>query len=261
MNEGILRSPKWMRNFADFEINTGEDIKGEPSEKRKKEIEKEKRQKEEAKRQQEKERKEREEKEDKKEFRDFLISIIKYIYNNYKNCEISVPKNNYIIISKNDLRSDGIDLSFKIILDNTVAIPTFNVLIEYGSKKWNYEVTGVNYGQFKLFILNEIYVWHRRFGNQKKTNNQKKSTNTNKKTEPIDNKRRRYNLLLSTLDGFLREMDKIKEWEKKNPGKKHTDRESVQNQMLNVKDKINTMNKMYHFESRYYLKHLSHIFS
>lgn len=31
MNEGVFRSPKWMRNFADFEINTGEDIKGEKS--------------------------------------------------------------------------------------------------------------------------------------------------------------------------------------------------------------------------------------
>lgn len=31
MNEAVLRSPKWMRNFLDFEINTGKDIKGEPS--------------------------------------------------------------------------------------------------------------------------------------------------------------------------------------------------------------------------------------
>lgn len=31
INEGIFRSPKWLRNFIDFEINTGNDIKGEPS--------------------------------------------------------------------------------------------------------------------------------------------------------------------------------------------------------------------------------------
>lgn len=44
INEGIFRSPKWLRNFLDFEVNTGDDIKGEPSkraivkeEKRKKE--------------------------------------------------------------------------------------------------------------------------------------------------------------------------------------------------------------------------------
>lgn len=35
MNEGVLRSPKWLGNFVDFEINTGQDIKGEPSKKRK----------------------------------------------------------------------------------------------------------------------------------------------------------------------------------------------------------------------------------
>jgi len=37
-NEAIYRSPKWLRNFVDYEINTGKDIKGEPSLKRKKEI-------------------------------------------------------------------------------------------------------------------------------------------------------------------------------------------------------------------------------
>jgi hypothetical protein len=33
MNESVYRSPKWLRNFIDFEINTGEDIKGKPSKK------------------------------------------------------------------------------------------------------------------------------------------------------------------------------------------------------------------------------------
>jgi len=37
-NEAIYRSPKWLRNFVDYEINTGKDIKGEPSLKRQKEI-------------------------------------------------------------------------------------------------------------------------------------------------------------------------------------------------------------------------------
>lgn len=38
INEGIFRSPKWMRNFVDFEINTGKDIKGQPSKKELKKI-------------------------------------------------------------------------------------------------------------------------------------------------------------------------------------------------------------------------------
>jgi hypothetical protein len=36
VNEGIYRSPKWLRNFLDYEISTGEDIKGDPSIKMKK---------------------------------------------------------------------------------------------------------------------------------------------------------------------------------------------------------------------------------
>jgi hypothetical protein len=33
MNESVYRSPKWLRNIIDFEVNTGGDIKGEPSKK------------------------------------------------------------------------------------------------------------------------------------------------------------------------------------------------------------------------------------
>lgn len=33
MNEGVYRSPKWLRNFVDFELHTGEDIKGKVSKK------------------------------------------------------------------------------------------------------------------------------------------------------------------------------------------------------------------------------------
>ena len=36
VNEAIYRSPKFLRKFMDFEINTKGDIKGEPSEKEKK---------------------------------------------------------------------------------------------------------------------------------------------------------------------------------------------------------------------------------
>jgi hypothetical protein len=35
IKEAIYRSPKWMRNFLDFEVATGADIKGEPSERQK----------------------------------------------------------------------------------------------------------------------------------------------------------------------------------------------------------------------------------
>lgn len=41
INEAKYRSPKWLRNFIDYEINTGEDIKGEPSKRRAEKLEKE----------------------------------------------------------------------------------------------------------------------------------------------------------------------------------------------------------------------------
>ncbi len=34
MNEGVYRSPKWLRKFIDYELHTGEDIKGKVSKKR-----------------------------------------------------------------------------------------------------------------------------------------------------------------------------------------------------------------------------------
>jgi hypothetical protein len=53
LSESVYRSPKWLQKFADFEFRTGEDIKGDPSEKQKEKIRKE----------EERLRKEREEKE------------------------------------------------------------------------------------------------------------------------------------------------------------------------------------------------------
>ena len=41
-NVGVYRSPKWLRNIVDFEVNTGRDIKGEPSKREKERLEKEK---------------------------------------------------------------------------------------------------------------------------------------------------------------------------------------------------------------------------
>ena len=65
INEGVYRSPKWMRNLADFEINTGDDIKGEPSKGRQRKIDAENKRKEEKrkKRRKKEEEKRREEEE------------------------------------------------------------------------------------------------------------------------------------------------------------------------------------------------------
>jgi len=45
LNEAKFRSPEWLRNFVDFEVNTGDDIKGEPSKRKAAKLEKEKQEK------------------------------------------------------------------------------------------------------------------------------------------------------------------------------------------------------------------------
>jgi hypothetical protein len=42
LNEAKFRSPKWLRNFVDFEVNTGDDISGAPSKRKAAKLEKEK---------------------------------------------------------------------------------------------------------------------------------------------------------------------------------------------------------------------------
>jgi type IV secretory pathway VirB10-like protein len=91
MNEGVLRSPKWLRNIADFEINTGEDIKGEPSLRRQKKLDAEKKRKEEearekrrqedeARKLREKEQQKIQDEQDKKKFNEFFEVVEAYIY-------------------------------------------------------------------------------------------------------------------------------------------------------------------------------------
>lgn len=46
INEAKFRSPKWLRNYLDFELNTGDDISGEPSKRKAAKLEKERQEKE-----------------------------------------------------------------------------------------------------------------------------------------------------------------------------------------------------------------------
>lgn len=263
MNESVLRSPKWMRNFLDFEITTGEDIKGEPSEKRKRQMEMERLEKEE---QERKEREEREEKEklekeklEKEKFNKLFDDVINFIYKNYKICKISIPRDNYLTIEMDGLNINNINLEFKISLDNTSYMPKFDVYMKFGNKNYDYIVTGLIYVHFKNLILDEIYEWYRRYGSKQQfkqeSTKQTPKQETKQKT-PIENKKRRYNLLKDTLEGYERQLKNILDWERKNPGKKHTDKDSIKNEISNLKDKINQMNNLFHFES-YYFKHLN----
>lgn len=272
MNEAVLRSPKWMRNFADFEINTGKDIKGEPSLKRKKQMEQErlrqeqerlKKEEEEYQRiKEEEEVKRKKEKEEKDKLFDHLFSVVEsYIYSNYKECDISVPINNELIIEKHDLLyKNDLEFSFKVTLLNYEARPKFDVMIKIGNKILEYTVSGLSYAPLKIFILNSVYEYYKyssKYGSKEKTH----AKSNNYKSEPKEsdekaNKRRRYDLLKQTIEGYRREYTKLV-----NSGAKKSELDIVMNQINNAKDKLNNMNKQYQFESKYYLKHLKSIFS
>jgi len=294
MNESVIRSPKWLRNFVDFEVNTGEDIKGAPSKRRQKKIdfeESEKRRKAEEerlhkeyqKRQEEKNRKEREEKEESDKFDELFLMVMQYIYGNFKSCKISVPNANFLTIeSPDNIGVKGTDVIFKVTLNNTMRLPTFNVYIKYGKKEYSYKVSGLNYIQLKNFIIDEVYKYYQSTGNKSSSSGSKSSSsgsgsssgskssgkydydsdywkNPPKSEDPErENKRRRYNLLKDTKAGYKRQMDKILEWEKKNPGQKHPDNKHiVKNQLDAVQSKIDLMNSLYHFESHHYSNLLS----
>ena len=204
MNEAVLRSPKWLRNIADFEINTGDDIKGSPSKRKQKKLdEEEERRKEEERLRKEREEDEREEEEQRnrirekekedEEFKDYFKLVMAYIRKNYKLCKISVPKNDFIIIEKYDIKYAGSsDFEFKITLDNTVPFPKIVVYIKVDKNKYDNTVTGSSYAEFKMFLINEVFFYHRHnSGNydssQSKSNQSKsdKKNNTNYNSGPF----------------------------------------------------------------------------
>lgn len=271
MNEAVLRSPKWLRNFFDFEINTGEDIKGKPSKKRQKQMEEERKRKE--KKQREKDRKaaEKREEEKKEEFKQLWESIKVYIMKNYDDCYISVPENGTLRISKKDLSTGGKNLEFSVELTsdwNNKSV--LNVEATWGNEFYAYTVSGLVNVMFMRFLMDVVYEYYRqqaRHNQRNKKYNQdtgayeddfagggyyRNRSQKKKEEEPADNNLRRYNLLKDVLQGHLRKMKDIVEWEKLNR-KRHPEREITENEIANVRDKINNFKKKYHFENLNYL--------
>jgi len=243
INESKYRSPKWIRNFMDFELNTGEDISGEPSKKRQK-IDEEEREK------REKIKKEEEKFEEDRKFNRLWKSIYSFINNNYETCIKKVEiKNNIIKITSSTLVSEEYgDIYINIYYKNSI-IPDFNVEIfeiydGYDNILYGYNMKGISYSYMVEFI-NKITRWWNVIGYRK--HDYKKKDENQFKDEKTKNKYRRYELLLKTLDGYKREMEKIKEWERVNK-KYHSDRKTVENEINAVKRRIEEMKKEYHFE-------------
>lgn len=256
MNEGIYRSPKWLRNVADFEINTGDDIKGEPSKRKQKKLDDES-----------KRLRDIEKEKDEKIFDLLNPLVMKYIINNYKSCDISIESGN-IRIKKNGISYDNIELKFDLLLKTAIVKPTFILNIKYGTKIFNYEISGLSYSDIKNYIINTIYPWYKISNNYNKSSKtyysddyddyeyddwdkykQEKYTKTDgAESSEIKSKRNIYNKLIATLDSFNKEYDKIKAWKKVNPGKVHNDEEVTLNQIKTVKDKISKIKTKYKFE-------------
>ena len=298
VNEGVYRSPKWMRNFADFEINTDDDIKGQPSKRRQKQIDKEEKRKEEKRKEDQRRGRERIKKDEERikqerkrkhneKFNVLLEQVMGYIYSNYKNCEMEVPKEQYFKISKDNLSYRGDELTFEVTLNNIPSKPEFKVNIILGKEIYNYTISGLFYGELKMFIIGEVYPHFKsnysKYSKKKsdkyksyqdggepeeedwpedetyeeykkKSNYKKKSTGNYRKKSPPKNEKdpdknrlRRYNLLKTTLEGYKRQMDEIRRWEKSNK-KHHSDRITVENEIYAVERRIEEMKKEYSFE-------------
>jgi len=202
-------------------------------------------------------------KKDAEDFKSYFIIAINYIYKNYTTCEVDVPRDNYLLIScdglviKNDcIYQQKKKFEFKITLNNSISNPTFDVYIMCDGKKYNYDASGFSYTHFKNFMLSSVYSHYRMKSSSSKSIDYKQNYDSstyktkiksNESTE-IENKRRRYDLLGNTLKSHEKELKDILSWEKYNTGKKHDNKEVTLNLIINIKDKMNTMNKIYHFE-------------
>ncbi len=258
-NEAIYRSPKWMRNFLDYEVATGKDIKGEPSLRAKEKMAKEKAEKEKREREEraERQRREAEEREErrkeeeerqKQEFQDTWNAVVQFIYRNYRECYLSIPERNYIKIECDGLHINHVNLDFVVTFDNTIRMPVFHVNIKYGDKDYDYKVSGLNYTDFKIFILDTIYPFIQS-GRAKKRPEKKQSSSSNYQApprarraerpnqqaekDPIQNRLRRLALLRQTLEGYEATLARTK--------KGTRDYETLTNEIETIKGRIRAM--------------------
>lgn len=283
MNESFFKTPKWIKDKKEKRERLKEEKERLKREEENREYDRLKEE------EDEKERQQLEE-DEKAEFKYFFNSVINNIFKEYKKCKISIPHSNFLVVERDDLSYQNTDFKYKVTLNNTIRNPTFTAEITY-IKEYKYTISGIAYIELKNFFLNEIYEWYKidvyynqdKYKNQQqqqkkhtddyggydyssdygntKTKSKSKESEEPEESEEIKNKRRRYKLLKDTLDGYNRQLTKIKEWERNNPGKTHDEKQLVLNQIDNVKDKINIMNNKFKFESIYYLKHLKSIFS
>ena len=165
MNEAVYRSPKWLRNIADFEVNTGDDIKGAPSKRKQKQLDEEEKARKEEERLRKEEEEIRQKEGERKIFLKYYISVVSYIYKNYKSCKINL--HDLTLSIENELEdNNGIDFSFKFSLryatGESYNDPYFEIYIKHGKDEYK-ETIRQGFPQFselKSFLLNEVLFYY-----------------------------------------------------------------------------------------------------
>lgn len=209
--------------------------------------------------------------------KNMAVSIMSYITTNYEDCIIYMD-NKYLTLEQNKLSLNNIEFSFKLIFEYNIVLPTFNIIIRHGLKKYNYVLTGEYYRTFKTFLIKNVFPWYE--NNKDKSNYKSNSPEeiddeyfqrvmddwygkkTKTKTfginqEELNKKRKTYDLLQKTIKSHLDNMKKIQDWKRQNKGE-HPDEESTKNLIAATQNKINQFKDKFKFEN-YKLKHLKNL--
>lgn len=262
LSEAVYRSPKWLQRFADFEFRTGEDIKGEPSEKQKEKIrkqqEEERKEKEEREReariardQWERERREREAKQKKadeqqrieRELNDLFNRIVRDFQNNPWSDKYSTP-------------TVGNKTAFKYRFENGWTFDMVDNDITYVDDKYRHGYTvGLIWRNKFVDLANEIIRKGKRrpttggssYGSQ--SGYQKKSEPFRETPKTGNPQKDKYNLLNDKIK--LRE-EQLRRMKPNDP-----DRTSLENELNNYKRVRDKMKREYKFEKlNLSMKHL-----
>lgn len=254
LSESVYRSPKWLQKFADFEFRTGEDIKGEPSEKQKEKIrkqeeeerkEKEKRDREIRVEREQRERKRRREEAEQRK-KDDQQKIERELQNIFDSLVRDFRNNPYR--DKYDTPRVGGGIKFEYRFENGWKFEMVGNQITYIDDKYRHSYTiGLIWRNKFVQLANEII----NKGKSRPTNSDSGKSNQNykkndyKKSEPYKEtpktgnpQRDRYNLLNDKI--------KIREEQLNKMSKNDPDRISLQNELdtyKRLRDRIKDSNK------------------
>ena len=268
INEAKFRSPKWLRNFVDYEINTGEDIKGEPSKRKAARLEKEKQA--ELKRQAEKRERDRQIQEELRREQQAREDVRKK-QEQQANIEKELNKLYYSIIS--DFSSARyLD---KIITPQINGKNAFHYIFEDGrymkmySGKKSAIIHGVTYNKYELEWENSLYTlglnWSGKFidlanemikkaGTRPRSSSRQQQQQSYSGSQQQQQQRKANNTPPKWRDHpkggmyqTLKDTVKLREDQlKKATG---SDKEALQNELNAAKRMLDNLNKKYNFES------------